>query len=86
MTTYGSSITSYINGIYIEILDLKSTKFKVITDLGEAGNIECIFTDKTNEGTKIDFVNELIINSALKGVDYHEDIYDLFTRKISVYK
>lgn len=83
MTTYGSSITSYINGIYIEILDLKSTKFKVITDLGEAGNIECIFTDKTNEGTKIDFVNELIVNSSLKGVDYHQDIYDLFTKKIS---
>lgn len=83
MTTYGTSITSHINGTYVEILDEENVMFKVTTDLGEAGNIECIFVDKTKDGTKIDFVNELIEKNQLKGVDYHQDIYDLFSNKLA---
>ena len=83
MTTYGTSITSYINGIYVEILDEENIMFKVTTDLGDAGNIECIFVDKTKVGTKIDFVNELIEKNQLKGVDYHDDMHDLFTNKLA---
>ncbi len=82
MTTYGTSITSYINSVYIEIIDEEAIMFKVTVDLGLAGDIVCTFKNLTKEGTKIDFVNDLINNNQLHGVDYHEDMYDLLHEKI----
>lgn len=83
MTTYGSSITSYINGVYIEIIDEESIMFKVTVDLGLAGDIVCTFKNLTKDGTKIDFVNDLINKNQLHGVDYHEDMYNLLHNKIA---
>lgn len=78
MTTFGFSITNYIVGVYVEILDEENLVFKAICDLGDYGDIECVFTDLTKTGSKIDHVNEKIINEGLKGIEYHEDVNTLF--------
>ena len=74
MTTYGSSITDYIVAFYIQIIDLESTIFQTTIDLGSYGTIVGKFTPL--ESTKIDFVNDAVINDGLKGVETQEIVAD----------
>ena len=80
MTTFGTSITNYIVATYIDIIDEEELIFKSTIDLGAYGSIESIFTPTYN--TKINFVNDLVKNGKLKGVDYHQDVYDFLNKKI----
>ena len=74
MTTYGSSITDYIVAFYIQIIDLESTIFQATIDLGSYGTIVGKFTPL--DSTKIDFVNDAVINDGLKGVETQEIVAD----------
>ena len=67
MTTYGSSIADYILALYVQIIDLDSCIFETTIDLGSYGTIVGKFTPL--ESTKIDFVNDAVINDGLKGVE-----------------
>lgn len=81
MTTFGTSITNYIVATYIDIIDNKELIFKATCDLGEYGLIEAIFTPK--EETKISFVDSLVKEGALKGISYHNDVYDFLNNKMN---
>ena len=74
MTTYGISIADYIVAFYIQIIDLESTIFEATIDLGSYGTIVGKFTPL--ESTKIDFVNDAVINDGLKGVETQEIVAD----------
>ena len=78
LTTFGNSITNFINAVYVEILDEEGLQFRSICDLGELGTIEGIFTPTKN--LKNAFIHDLIVTGKLKGVDYHEDVNDFFTK------
>ena len=80
MTTYGASITNYIVACYIEVINEEELTFKSTIDLGAYGSIEAIFTPKKK--TMINFVDELVSEGLLKGVDYHQDIYDFLNVKM----
>ncbi len=67
MTTYGSSIANYIVSLTIDIVDLESLIFETTIDLGVYGSILGRYEALTE--TKIDFVNEAIINDGLCGID-----------------
>lgn len=69
MSTYGSSISDYIVALYVQIIDLDSLIFETTLDLGSYGSIKGLFTPQ--ESTKIDFVNDAIINDGLKGINEH---------------
>ena len=81
MTTFGTSITNYIVATYIDIIDNKELIFKATCDLGEYGLIEAIFTPK--EETKISFVDSLVKEGSLKGISYHNDVYDFLNNKMN---
>jgi len=81
MTMYGSSIMNYINTIQLEITSFDNNTFITTIDLGEYGKIVSEFKPVTN--SKIKFVNDAIIAGELKGVKYHNDMYDFFKNKIS---
>ena len=81
MTTFGTSITNYIVATYIDIIDNKELIFKATCDLGEYGLIEAIFTPE--EETKISFVDSLVKEGSLKGVSYHNDVYDFLNNKMN---
>lgn len=81
MTTFGFSIINYINSTYIEIIDYDKTIFKATCDLGQYGKIEGIF--RPDDNVKIKFVNDLVMNGSFKGIDYHEDVYDLLNVKMN---
>lgn len=66
MTTYGSSIASFINAFYIQIIDVENCIFETTLDLGSYGSIVGKFTPQ--ETTKIDFVNDAVLNDGLEGV------------------
>jgi len=72
MTTFGSSISNYMSAVYITIIDLESTQFKVSVDCGSYGKIESIFTPINTSIT--DIVEEKIKNNTLKGVSSYSDI------------
>mgnify|MGYP000910275012 CR=1 FL=1 len=74
MSTYGSSISSYLVGVYIDIIDLDSCQFKVTISLGDYGSIISTFTPVTS--TKVDFVSELAKAGTLTGVDSFKDVTD----------
>ena len=79
MTTFGTSITNYIVATYIDILDIDKLTFRATCDLGSYGSIEGVFTPTTNN--KINFVNDLVKSGELKGVSYHEEVYDFLNVK-----
>lgn len=81
MTTYGQSIINYIVACYIEIINYDELQFKSTIDLGEYGSIESVFTPKNK--TLVNFVNDLVNDGTLKGVDYHQDIYDFLNTKMT---
>lgn len=66
MSTYGSSIASFINAFYIQIIDVENCIFETTLDLGSYGTIKGKFTPL--ETTKIDFVNDAVLNDGLEGV------------------
>ena len=72
MTTYGSSIASFINSLSVQIVSLEDTIFETTLDLGSYGTIVGKFTPL--ETTKIDFVNDAVLNSGLKGVESYSNI------------
>lgn len=72
MTTFGSSISSYMTAVYITIIDLDSVQFKVTVECGSYGNIESIFTPLEESIT--DIVEEQISNSTLSGVSAYSDV------------
>ncbi len=76
MTTFGSSISNYLTGVYIEILDLNANKFKAICDLGAYGLITGTFSPENS--TKIDFVNDQASRGELEGVDSYNDVQEFF--------
>lgn len=76
MTTVGSSITGYMNSITIQIVNEEEFIFDVEIDLGQYGEIVSRYTPLKT--TKIDFVNELLVNGKLKGVDYFDDVNTFF--------
>ena len=78
LTTYGNSITNFINSVYVEILDEENLRFKSTCDLGNYGTIEGIFTPTRN--LKNSFVNDLVLKNELTGIDYHKDVNDFFTK------
>lgn len=80
MTTFGTSITNYIVATYIDIIDSEDLIFKATCDLGEYGIIEAIF--KPTENSKIKFVNDLVKSGELKGISYHEDMFEFLNNKI----
>lgn len=81
MTTYGSSISAFTTGVYIELISLENNIFNVIIDLGDYGSITSKFTPLTE--TPIDFVEEKIMNEGLVGVDYYDDTFDFFQNKMA---
>ena len=81
MSTYGNSLTNYIVACYIEIKNVDELIFKATIDLGSYGSIEAIFTPTNN--TLINFVNELVKDGSIKGVEYHQDTYDLLNVKLA---
>lgn len=81
MTTFGSSIINYINSTYIEIIDYDSNIFKATCDLGQYGKIEGIF--RPDDNSKIKFVNDAIVNYGLKGIEYHDEIYEFLNVKMN---
>ena len=72
MTTYGSSIAKIINSFSVQIVSLEDTIFKTTLDLGSYGTIVGKFTPL--ETTKIDFVNDAVLNSGLKGVESYSNV------------
>ena len=72
MTTYGSSIASFINSLSVQIVSLEDTIFETTLNLGSYGTIVGKFTPL--ETTKIDFVNDAVLNSGLKGVESYSNI------------
>ena len=72
MSTYGSSIASYIQTFTIEIVSLDDLIFNTTLDLGGYGSITGTFS-ALNE-TKIDFVSEEAKNGTLKGVASYSNI------------
>ena len=72
MTTYGTSIASFINSLSVQIVSLEDTIFETTLDLGSYGTIVGKFTPL--ETTKIDFVNDAVLNSGLKGVEGYSNI------------
>ena len=77
MSTYGSSITNFINAFYVQIIDLEGCVFETTLDLGSFGTITGRFTPQ--ETTKIDFVNDEVLNNGLEGVLEQEEITDFST-------
>ena len=75
MSTYGSSIASFINSFYIQIVDLDSCIFETTLDLGSYGTITGKFTPV--EETKIDFVNDAVINDGLDGVASYPEVSEV---------
>lgn len=76
MTTVGTSITNYMNSITIQVVNEKEFIFDVVIDLGQYGQIVSRYTPL--KSTKIDFVNELLADGELKGVDYFDDVNTFF--------
>ena len=72
MTTYGSSIASFINSLSVQIVSLEDTIFETTLNLGSYGTIVGKFTPLKT--TKIDFVNDAVLNSGLKGVESYSNI------------
>ena len=72
MSTYGSSIANFINAFYIQIIDLDSCIFETTLDLGDYGTITGRFTPQ--ETTKIDFVNDEVLNNGLEGILEQKEI------------
>lgn len=72
MSNYGSSIASVINSFSVQIVSLEDTIFETTLDLGSYGTIVGKFTPL--ETTKIDFVNNAVLNSDLKGVESYSNI------------
>ena len=72
MTTYGSSIASFLNSLSVQIISLEDTIFETTLDLGSYGTIVGKFTPLKT--TKIDFVNDAVLNSGLKGVESYSNI------------
>ena len=77
MSSYGSSIASFVNSFYIQIIDLEGCVFETTLDLGSYGSITGRFTPQ--ETTKIDFVNDEVLNNGLEGVLEQEEITDFST-------
>jgi len=78
MTTFGSSLSSYMTAVYITIIDKDSTQFKVDVDCGSYGKIESVFTPIENSVT--DIVEEGIDKGTIKGVSSYSDV-DSFLSK-----
>ena len=76
MTTVGSSITNYINSVTIDIINEDEHIFDVTIDLGQYGEIISRYTPLQN--TKIDFVNDMLINNQFNGVDYYDEVKQFF--------
>ena len=72
MTTYGSSIANYIVAVYVDIIEEDNCIFDITIDLGSYGNIVSRYTPLNT--TPIDFVNDLIIEKKLVGVDYYDEV------------
>ena len=77
MSTYGSAISDYIIALYVQIIDLESSIFEATIDLGSYGSITGRFTPQ--ETTKIDFVNEAVINDNLRGIEEQKLVKDAST-------
>ena len=75
MSTYGSSITNYINAFYVQITDLEGCEFQTTLDLGDYGTIVGKFKPQT--ATKVDFVNDKVLNEGLEGVSEQSEITKL---------
>lgn len=75
MTTYGTSITNYIVAAYVDIIDEDNYIFDVTFDLGAYGSIVSRYTPLAS--TPIDFVNDLIIENQLEGVEQYDDIVEM---------
>lgn len=85
LSTYGSSIMGTLTGINIEIINKDTLEFKSIIQLGDLGKIEGVF--KPLQSTPIDFVNELIENNNLEGVESYDDTSSFFEKtKLNNYK
>lgn len=67
MTTYGSSITNYINACYIHIDSLEENRFTTTIDLGDYGSIRGIYTPLDTASNPVSVVNEAVLNG-LEGV------------------
>lgn len=72
MSSYGMSIANYINAFYIQIIDLENCIFETTLDLGMYGTIKGKFTPQ--ETTKIDFVNDAVLNKGLEGVKEYSEV------------
>lgn len=81
MTTFGSSITNYLTGVSIEILDEEACTFRAVCDLGNYGAITALYTPL--EETRIDEVNRAAESGELVGVDYYDDTYEFFAEKMA---
>lgn len=81
MSTYGYSLTNAMVAVYVDIINETNHEFKVTFNLGDYGNV--FMTYKKLTTTPIDFVNTAVTNGELKGVDYHEDVYDALTNVVS---
>ena len=75
MSSYGSSLSNYISSCYVQIIDLESCIFETTLDLGSFGEIKGRFTPQ--ETTKIDFVNDAIINDGLQGVREFSEVSEV---------
>ena len=75
MSTYGSSITNYISAFYVQIIDLEGCEFQTTLDLGNYGTIVGKFKPQTT--TKVDFVNDKVLNEGLEGVSEQSEITKL---------
>lgn len=74
MTTYGSSISSYITTCYINILDMDSLEFECQIDLGSYGSITGHFTDLTDKSSILDKTKLKLASKTLKGVEKYDDV------------
>lgn len=77
MSTYGYSLTNAIVAVYVDIINPTNHEFKVTFSLGDYGDVFMTYK-KLNE-TPIDFVNTLVSEGTIKGVDYHEDVHEVLT-------
>lgn len=78
MSSYGYSLMDYITSVTIEIIDLDSTIFKSVIQVGEYGAITGVFTPLKE--TPIDHVDKAASEGSLVGIDAHDDVATFFNK------
>lgn len=76
MTSYGTSITSYVTAIYVEIIDTEKMIFRSTVDLGSLGSV--IGTYTKNDCAPLFPVNSIVVKGEFDGIEYHNDVKKFF--------